>query len=316
MAQTDTSKFDDFGRLLGTVGLDEFFARFWNQRPLHVSGQHDRFAGLFCRADFDALLPRCQQLKAGFYDNRGWFCELAITPAQVKRLWEANMTICAGVLPAEGLLAIPIAAYRAAVAFAGEVYFNAYLSPDGQGFGLHVDDHPVLVFQIDGAKRWTVSPEVALRDPVRGFSFPPDRSRLKTPWGVFERPDESSFLELLLEPGDLLYLPPGTWHKAKAVGYSLALTMASAAHSPLALAQQSVLAALGSYPALHRRVWGVDARSLTEESVPLELLPLFAEAGAALRDWAQGLDPATLYRIWLAGRNAGGSTAGGRAAQD
>jgi ribosomal protein L16 Arg81 hydroxylase len=32
--------------------------------------------------------------------------------------------------------------------------------------------------------------------------------------------------EVRLKPGDVLYLPPGTWHSAQAVGHSLAVNMA------------------------------------------------------------------------------------------
>src|SRR5262245_6973824 len=95
----------DFAALLAPTSLDEFFSVYWNRRPLRIAGVRDRFAGLFSRAALEAALPRCAHLKAGFYDRNGWFCELAITPAQVKRLWEAEMTICAGALPIEGVLA-------------------------------------------------------------------------------------------------------------------------------------------------------------------------------------------------------------------
>jgi hypothetical protein len=284
--------------ILSPISLDEFFARYWSRRPLHLRGQPDRLAGLFSRAEFDEALPRCQQLKAGFYDDRGWYCELAITPEQVKRLWEARMTICAGVLPAEGSRKAVIEGYRRAVALAGEVYFNAYMSPDGQGFTLHIDDHPVFIFQIEGVKRWWISSGIGVPDPIRGFSFPPDRDVLKVPWGTFCRPDETEFLEITLEPGDALYLPAGVWHKARAIGFSLALTMASSANTPLDLAQQAIVEQLSQYPVLYHRFWGADARELTGPDIPPHLLPVLEAAAAAVQDLARGLNAEVLYRLW------------------
>jgi hypothetical protein len=288
----------EFAGLLAPTGLDAFFADYWNRRPFRAAGDPNRLAGLFSQAEFDRLLSHCEQLKAGFYDRKGWFCDFPINPGQVKRLLEAQMTICAGVLPAEGALGEFLALYRRGVTFAGVVYLNAYLSPDGQGFGLHLDDHPVWILQIDGSKRWSVSPEIGVPEPVRGFSFPPDRTVLNVPWGRFERPDESRFFEVTLEPGDVLYLPAGTWHKARAIGHSLALTMASRAATGLDLARAAILDRLDRYPALLRRDWGIDTRATAAGGVPDALRPGLDETAAALRDWAATLDTETLYRLW------------------
>lgn len=288
----------DFAAVIAPVSLDEFFSVYWQRRPLHMRGPAGRFAGLFDRKAFHAALPGCQHLKAGFYDRKGWYCELPITADQVKRLWEAEMTICAGVLPPEGPRMSVISAYRRAVTFAGEAYFNAYMSPNGHGFALHIDDHPVFILQVEGMKRWWFSPEIGVPEPVRGFQFPPDRDVLKAPWGVFQRPDESAFREITLEPGDVLYLPPGTWHKARAVGFSLALTLASSARPPLELAQQAMMAALGRYPALYQRLWGGDARPLATAAGRAAALPAFEQVVAALQDWASRLDAESVQRLW------------------
>lgn len=287
----------EFERLLAPVSLEEFFRDYWNRRPLYVPGPAQRFADLLSRDAFIALLPHCRELKAGFYDRKGWFCELPIMPSQVKRLSEAGMTICAGVLPPDDRRSAVTGSYRRGVAFAGEVYFNAYMSPDGHGFTLHIDDHPVFILQVEGSKRWWVSAGIGVPDPTRGFSFPPDRDRISVPWGIFERPDEEQFLQFTLEPGDVLYLPAGTWHKARAVGFSLALTMASSRCTLLNLAQMAILEELHRYPALRQPIWGADTRSLSA-GIPADLQPCFERAAASLREWAGRLDAETFYRLW------------------
>ena len=200
----------EFERILAPMALEQFFREHWNRRPLHVHGPAHRFIDLLNRDAFIDLLPHCGEVKAGFYDRNGWYCELPARPDQVKRLWEAGMTICAGVLPPDRRRSAVTESYRRTVAFAGDVYFNAYMSPDGHGFGLHIDDHPVFVLQVEGSKQWSISAEIGVPDPVRGFSFPPDRGRMNLPWGSFEQPDETQFLQVTLEPGDALYLPAGS----------------------------------------------------------------------------------------------------------
>ena len=68
---------------------------------------------------------------------------------------------------------------------------NAYLTPPGsQGFAVHSDSHDVFVFQTHGVKLWEVHPAPAETEAV--------------------------VREVLLEPGQCLYLPTGTPHAARA----------------------------------------------------------------------------------------------------
>lgn len=80
------------------------------------------------------------------------------------------------------------------------VQANAYLTPPvAQGLDLHEDPHDVFAVQTHGAKRWVV--------------HPPGES-------------EDRAWDLLLEPGDVLYLPAGTRHAAQTVDTpSLHLTL-------------------------------------------------------------------------------------------
>jgi ribosomal protein L16 Arg81 hydroxylase len=108
---------------------------------------------------------------------------------------------------------------RTELNYAGDVSFRAYLSPPGSGFGLHFDARVATTLQISGRKRWWYSktPEVpfptcnSARGPVR---YPP--------------PALDTLQSVVLQPGDVLCLPAGVWHCAKAEGnnMSLALNMA------------------------------------------------------------------------------------------
>jgi cupin superfamily protein len=71
---------------------------------------------------------------------------------------------------------------------------NAYITPAGaRGLGVHHDAHDVFVLQAFGSKRWEIHPTPAER-----------------------REGAGEVREVVLEPGDALYLPTGTPHAAQA----------------------------------------------------------------------------------------------------
>ena len=74
-----------------------------------------------------------------------------------------------------------------------------------QGFDVHWDDHDVFVIQLEGAKRWM----------LYGSTRPsPLRRDLDAD---HPRPTEP-LEEMVLEAGDMLYLPRGYWHAAVGTG--------------------------------------------------------------------------------------------------
>ncbi|MFG2845226.1 cupin domain-containing protein [Kitasatospora sp. NPDC048296] len=84
------------------------------------------------------------------------------------------------------------------------VQVNLYGSWTGiEGFGVHWDDHDVVVVQLDGAKRWRIY------GPTRTVPMHRD---VETP----EPPPEEPVADLVLTAGDVLYLPRGWWHAVAA----------------------------------------------------------------------------------------------------
>ncbi len=85
--------------------------------------------------------------------------------------------------------------------FGRTVIGNAYATPKGSpAFAPHHDSHDVLVFQLEGSKRWRVwSPDVVRPLPASGPYRP-------------EKDDADAAIDVALEPGDVLYLPRGWIH--------------------------------------------------------------------------------------------------------
>jgi JmjC domain len=83
------------------------------------------------------------------------------------------------------------------------VQANAYFTPRGsQGLPVHHDTHDVLVLQVAGHKRWLVY-EPALELPLKHQRY---RRELGEPGDPVH--------DLVLRPGDTLYLPRGWLHEA------------------------------------------------------------------------------------------------------
>ncbi len=178
------------------------------------------------------------------------------------------------------------------------VQVNAYLTPPAsQGFSTHYDTHDVFVLQIDGTKRWRIHPPV-LPDPLE-----------RQAWGGRSREVAATAggepaLDVLLEPGDALYLPRGWLHSAQAQGTrSLHLTFGVRALTRYALVEELLALAADDVRLRATLPYGLDV------SDPEALEPEVTETVEALRDWLDSVSPAAVAarlrdRQWSSARPA------------
>jgi hypothetical protein len=114
-----------------------------------------------------------------------------------------------------------IGAIKRQLGYMGKVSFNSYLSPPHTGFNWHFDARVATTLQIEGTKRWRYSNRTAVEWPRANGVLRSDRTGRYAdpragvePWERIPPFDERDTSEALLEPGDLLVLPAGTWHDA------------------------------------------------------------------------------------------------------
>jgi hypothetical protein len=162
---------------------------------------------------------------------------------------------------------------------------NVYVTPPGaQGFAPHHDTHDVLVLQVDGAKHWTIHPpavELPLKSqPSKGLGPDP----------VGGRP---AALDVVMQPGDALYLPRGWLHSAQTTDErSIHLTVGL-----LATTWADVLTDLVTRA-------GEDQLAL-RHALPLAGGPVDVEGfRRAATAWLEGLDDDAVERV-VARRRAG-----------
>lgn len=84
------------------------------------------------------------------------------------------------------------------------IQVNAYASWTSQeGFGVHWDDHDVIVLQVSGRKRWRLYGTTRVAPLHHDVEF------------STEEPTEP-IDEFVMEPGDILHVPRGCWHAVAA----------------------------------------------------------------------------------------------------
>src|SRR5688572_6995965 len=174
--------------------------RFWQRKPLLVRGAFAAFADPLTPREVMELAAR-DEVPSRLVQGRGrrWSMEHGpIAPARAKRLPRRDWTVLVqdtqlASRECERLLAqfdfIPHARV--------DDLMVSYAMPGG-GVGPHVDSYDVFLLQGTGRRRWQISTQ-------RDTRFIPG-----LPLRILERfePEE----EWVLEPGDMLYLPPGVAH--------------------------------------------------------------------------------------------------------
>lgn len=204
--------------LLAPVRRDTFFQETWQNEPFHLRRGDERFYELLLTSrDVEAAIasgglryPAIQLAKGG-----GFFPVETFTRTirsgddlfsgipnldRIRAEYQSGATIS---LPGFHRAWAPLGVLAAAVEEEIDhvVHTNVYITPGGTaGFTPHYDTHEVFVLQIAGTKRWRIhKPPLSL--PHRGQPFDPRTQLASAP-----------LLELMLVPGDLLYLPRGYVH--------------------------------------------------------------------------------------------------------
>jgi ribosomal protein L16 Arg81 hydroxylase len=269
-------------RCVEPVGSDRFLREYWERRPLLVPrSEEGRFDDLLSQAEAERLLtstalryPAFRLVKAGekiglgdYAEDVPWRPTSFSGTADVERVvgaFEQGATI---VLQALHLHHLPVAEFCRALEdeLGHPVQTNAYYTPRGaQGLPVHHDTHDVFCLQVAGEKRWLVY-EPALELPLKNQRYSPELGE-----------PGPAVLDVVLQPGDTLYLPRGWLHEALTSDTdSLHLTVGVNVYTRLD-AVRAALEECGREEAEFRR-------ALSDGDLPVEdlLAQLAARLGAA-----------------------------------
>ena len=195
--------------LLGGLSPQAFLRRHWQKRPLLVRGALPSFGRIVTKSALWALATRdevesrlVQKTRGRFRVSHGPLARSRM-PGAAARDWTLLVN---GVnhhnAQAEQLLR--------RFAFIPQARLDdvmvSYAAPGG-GVGPHFDSYDVFLVQGQGRRRWRLAKARPVRRPFRLVAGAP----LKLIAGF--RAEE----EVVLEPGDMLYLPPGWGHEGIAL---------------------------------------------------------------------------------------------------
>lgn len=223
-------RIETFADILAPVTPDEFFAEYYGKKLLHVPGSPDKFEAVMSWAKLSEILNISTVWLGGKrlqlnHDNvmvpAEEYCSLTpdlTTGAEMLRpdpervielLRQGASMVCNDIDSLNpGLIATATALEHALEA---KVQANLYCSWQAQqAFATHVDAHDVYAVHVEGEKTWRIyqgTMELPIEHPdFRSFGQDHhDKARGRVAQ------------EMTLRPGDLLYLPRGTYHDALAL---------------------------------------------------------------------------------------------------
>jgi 50S ribosomal protein L16 3-hydroxylase len=193
-------------RVLGKLPVEDFMRRYWQRRPLLV---RQAIPGLRSPVTRDRLFELAQRedVESRLITAIGGRWRLAHGPFDADTFPPAGRRAWTLLVQGVNLVDDAAEALLSRFRFLPEARLDdlmASYASDGGGVGPHVDSYDVFLVQTHGRRRWRISRQRD-RHLVPGL-----------PLKILA--DFRPTHEWVLEPGDLLYLPPGVAHEGVALG--------------------------------------------------------------------------------------------------
>ncbi|MDJ0798869.1 MAG: cupin domain-containing protein [Calothrix sp. MO_167.B12] len=188
-------------KILQPYSLESFLAENWAKQGIVIPGNTDKFQHLFSWQHLNQLLNFHKP------DQLRFVLDHKDLPCSNPREWVKQCKKGASLVISHVNKYIPELA-DLSWALEQEIgnnvaHTNIYCSwPSYQGFKAHYDTHEVFIMQIDGQKEWFV-----FEDTFK-YPYSDELSKYHKP------PEGTPYINCILKPGDLLYIPRGHWHYA------------------------------------------------------------------------------------------------------
>lgn len=212
---------------LGVMPIETFRANYLSKCFLYVQGQPDKFKDVFGWLDLNRVLeqhrlnyPRLRIVKNGDESDPGVYLKKVLQKdgdvfyrplvSAIAQSLDSGSTLVLDSLH-EMSPRVEQLCNLVEQLVHEQVQANLYvcLASDTYGFDVHWDDHDVIIVQVEGQKKWSV---------FEGNGYKDSQGQEKGVAGEL-------IWQEVLQKGDILYLPKGTWHLAEPQGETLHLTL-------------------------------------------------------------------------------------------
>ena len=190
--------------LLGGLTPDQFLRRHWQKKPLLIRNAIPNMRALLAREDLFSLAAR-EDVESRLITNfrRQWKMQqgpLSALPSTTQKNWTL---LVQGVNLHDDQADQLLHQFRFIPDYRLDDLMISYAT-EGGGVGAHVDSYDVFLLQAHGQRRWRIGTQQDLR------------LRDDLPLKILRHfvPEQ----EFILNPGDMLYLPPQYAHEGVAVG--------------------------------------------------------------------------------------------------
>nr|WP_163017161.1 cupin domain-containing protein [Streptomyces chartreusis] len=230
-------------RMVGATRIDYFVHEVWGKRPyfLEGGGSSHVATALGGRFDKERLLHIARRTaESGYADfrmlaaisrdeitNGGHRKPLKpITSEEIEQALEAGSSLLLENLVDSDLQNFADS-LRSSLPHFGTVQIRSTITPLGGQHTPHIDPTCSLFIHCEGVKKFRISPHPVIEFPIDSAILD-DKGRLKwnnhnpAEWEQVAGIDESSFLEITMHPGDILYFPAGTVHATESLSENCA----------------------------------------------------------------------------------------------
>lgn len=237
-----------FASLLGSMTPSTFAAEHWDRRVATLRGTAAAWVGRVDRARIERAARLAASRAAAepglevhvrsmiarppaSPDDDPWMDVRRITVDAITDALAQGGSVCIhNVCAGDAELARLTVDAKQALSYAGDVGMSAYLSPPGLGLRPHFDAQAVVAIQVEGHKRWWVEAEPCVPAPPTNATLQRDGTTAWTdPSEITEAlgppPPPRALEPVELDPGDAVFVPPGTWHATEALRPSMGLVL-------------------------------------------------------------------------------------------
>ncbi|MGF1683784.1 JmjC domain-containing protein [Photobacterium minamisatsumaniensis] len=195
-----------------SFSFDEFLAEFWQKKPTIIKGGFKNFVDPIS-ADELAGLAMEEEVDSRYVAKHRSKWDVRHGPLTFDKVPEDNWSFIVQAANHwhEGAASL-ITPFRQLPNWLFDDLMISYSTPGG-GVGAHIDQYDVFIIQGSGKRHWRVGPKKDDYEEEFGHS------------GLRQIKSFEPILDDILEPGDILYIPPGFPHDGYAIDTSMSFSV-------------------------------------------------------------------------------------------